>query len=132
LADLAVDFGSFAIVFQEIVIHVVDGSQMANFLSSGALKIVILDGIFDDLAFWEWLVVEEVGQCDSGRSSLLSRSSLLFLLLVILSLLLLALSRLVLKSNQVEFAYQSWISSQLQRCHRHHLRLHLRLRVRLE
>jgi hypothetical protein len=57
LANLTMDFCSFAIVAQEFIVHVAHCRQVTDFFSRGTLKIVVLDGILDDLAFWKELIV---------------------------------------------------------------------------
>ncbi len=84
------DFGSFAIVIQELIIHVVHDGQVTKFFSRGAPKIVIVGGIFDNLALRISLIVKEVGECNPRRSRLLSTQCLPFLLPVTLSFFLLA------------------------------------------
>jgi hypothetical protein len=90
LADLAVDFGGFAIVVQELVIHVVHHREVTKFFSRGSQKIVIFGGIFNNLTLWISLIVKEIGEFNSRRSCLVSGHSLPFLLLVSLSFFLLA------------------------------------------
>jgi hypothetical protein len=62
---------------------------VAKFFSRGALKIIILDDIFDNLTRRDWLIVKKIGNCNSGRNRLLFTKGFLFLLFVILSSLLL-------------------------------------------
>ncbi len=90
LADLAMDFGSFAIVTQKLIIHVFHDGEVAKFFSRGASKIVIVGDIFDDLALRISMTVKEVGECNPWRNRLLSTEYSAFLLLVTLSFLLFA------------------------------------------
>lgn len=90
LAYLAMDFGSFAIVIQELIIHAVHNGKVTNFFSCGAPKIFIVGDIFDNLALRISLIVEEIGERNARRSRLLSTQCLPFLLLFTLSFLLLA------------------------------------------
>lgn len=71
LADLTMDFSSFAIVIQELIVHVVHDGQVTKFFSSGAPKIVIVGDIFDNLALRIPLIGEEVGEGNPWRSRLL-------------------------------------------------------------
>lgn len=84
------DFSSLAIVVEILIVHILQCSEMTGLLSCGALKVIILDGIFDNLAFGEWLIMEDISERDSGRSDLLSSGRLLFLFLIVLSFLLFA------------------------------------------
>lgn len=90
LANLTMDFSSLAIVVEILIVHILQCSEMTGLLSCGALKVIILDGIFDNLAFGEWLIMEDISERDSGRSDLLSSGRLLFLFLIVLSFLLFA------------------------------------------
>lgn len=90
LTNLTMDFGGLAIVVEILIIHILQGSKMTDLLRCGALKVIILNGIFDNLAVREWLIMEDISERDSGRSGLLSSDRLLFLLLIVLSLLLFA------------------------------------------
>ena len=90
LADLAMDFGSFAIVIQELIIHVVHDGQVTKFFSCGAPKIVVVSDIFDNLALGISLIVKDIGECNPRGICLLSTECLPFLPLVTLSSLLLA------------------------------------------
>ena len=55
-------FGGFAVVVEEVVIHVVDDGNMAEFFGGCALQIFVAIDIFDDFAFWILLIAEEVGE----------------------------------------------------------------------
>ena len=63
---------------------------MTDLFSRGALKIVIVGDIFNNIALWILLIVKEVGEYNPWRSCLLLYKRLPFLLLVTLSFLLLA------------------------------------------
>lgn len=58
LTDLAMNFGGFAIVTEEIVIHVIYHRQVPELLMSGALEVFIMNVILDNLAFWIRTVAE--------------------------------------------------------------------------
>lgn len=86
LADLAMDFGGFAIVVQEIVVHLVHGGNVTNFFGRAALKVVIVDGISHNLTLGIWLIVKEIGEGGSRRSRLLRIRYFTLLLLLLLVL----------------------------------------------
>ena len=86
------DFGSLAVVIQKFIVHVVYHGQVTKFFNRGALKVVVVDDIFDNFACWILLVVKEAGECNPRRNYLLSTPCLLLILpcLVTLFLFLLA------------------------------------------
>jgi hypothetical protein len=85
---LTMDFSGLAVVAEEVIVHVGHGLEMTKLFSGGALEVVILGGILDDLALGIWLFTKDFRKCDSWRCRLLRGSSLLCFLLVALSLLL--------------------------------------------
>lgn len=87
LTDLAMNFGSFTIVAEKVVVHVRDCLKMVKLFSCRALEVFVLDGILDDLAHWVWRSSKYIIKCDSGRCRLLGLGSLLVLLFVSLPLL---------------------------------------------
>lgn len=82
------DLSGFAIVAEELIVHVSHHGYVTYFFDSSALEVLILNGILDNLALWINLVRKEVRKWDSGRSGLLRCGRLLTLLLVSLFLLL--------------------------------------------
>jgi len=82
LADLAVDFGGFAVVVEEGVGHVGDGGEVPELFCCGALEVVVFDGVGRDLTLWVRASAEDVVECDSGRDRLLHFGSFLALLLL--------------------------------------------------
>jgi hypothetical protein len=66
------DLGGFAIVGQELIVHIIDNGYVTKLFSRGALKIFIASGIFKYLALRISLIVIEVGKCNSRRSRLVS------------------------------------------------------------
>ena len=90
LADLAMDFGSFAIVIQKLIVHVAQYGLVTQVFSRGALKVVSVSDIFDNFTFRISLVVNEAGERDPRRNCLLPAGLLLSFFLVALSFLLLA------------------------------------------
>jgi hypothetical protein len=62
LTDLAVGLGSFTIIPDEVVVHLLHGSLVANLSSRGTLQIVVGIGVLNDLTGWERLAVVEVGK----------------------------------------------------------------------
>jgi hypothetical protein len=90
LPDLAVGFGSFAIVFQEVLVHLLHGSLMAGFLGRSATQVIVEIGIFDNLAFRIRSPMEDVGERLSRRRGLLASGRFRFLLLVALTFFLFA------------------------------------------
>jgi len=85
LADLAVGFGGFAVVAQEVVVHLLHGSLMAEFLGRGAVQVLVdVDvGIFDNLALRVWSPLEDVGERFPRRRGLLASGRLCFFLLLV-------------------------------------------------
>jgi hypothetical protein len=71
LADLAMNLCGFAIIAEELVIHVTYCSQVTDLFSSSTLEIFILDVVLDDLTFRIDLVAKDVGECNSRRGRLL-------------------------------------------------------------
>jgi hypothetical protein len=90
LANLAMNLCGFAIVAEELVIHVAYCSQVTDLFGSGALEILIFDVVLDNLTLRIDVIAKDIGQCNSRRSRLLHVGCLLVLLLVALSLLLIA------------------------------------------
>jgi hypothetical protein len=90
LTDLAMNLCGFAIVAEELVIHVAYCSQVTDLFGSGALEILIFDVVLDNLTLRIDVIAKDIGQCNSRRSRLLHVGCLLVLLLVALSLLLIA------------------------------------------
>jgi hypothetical protein len=70
LADLAMDFGCFAVIFDEVVVHVAQYRQVAELLGCSTLEIVVLPGILDNLACWISPIAKEMGKWDSRRRRL--------------------------------------------------------------
>jgi hypothetical protein len=91
LTDLAMDFGSFAVVLEVFIVHVTQDFQMTNFLDRSALEVVVTVGIVDDFALGIWLIVEDAGKCNPWRGRLLFSAASLLLRLRSLSLFLRAL-----------------------------------------
>lgn len=63
------DLGSFAIIAEELVVHVVYDGHMTSLFSRSTLKTLI--SIIDEFAFRVWSVAEEVVKCNPWRLRLL-------------------------------------------------------------
>jgi hypothetical protein len=86
-----VGLGRFAIVFDEVIVHFLHGSLMADLLGRGTAQVLVEDiGISDNLAFRIRLTIEDVGKRLSRGRCLLAYMRLRFLLLVGFALFLLA------------------------------------------
>jgi hypothetical protein len=90
LANLAMNLCGFAIVAEELVIHVTHCSLVTDLFSSSTLEILVFDVVLYNLTLRIDVIAKDVGQCNSRRSRLLHVGCLLVLLLVSLSLLLIA------------------------------------------
>ena len=88
LTDLTMNFGSLAVVGQELIIHILDSILMTEFCRSGSLEVLVENRVLDDLTLRVLVAVEDIGKCDPGWCSLLP----LFLLVVLFLLLGLAFS----------------------------------------
>jgi hypothetical protein len=90
LTDLAVGFGGFAIVVQEVIVHLLHGGLMADFLGRGPIQVLVDVGIFDNLAWRIRVPVEDVGERLSRGRGLLASGRFRLLLFVGFALFLLA------------------------------------------
>jgi hypothetical protein len=79
LPDLTMDFGGFAIVGQEAVIHVIYGSQMAQLLVCCTFQVLIAAGVLDDFTLRILLSVEDGSEGNTRRDRLTVTASLLLL-----------------------------------------------------
>ncbi len=96
LPDLAVDFGGFAVVPQKIVVHIVDGGEMADLLGCGTLQVAL--SVLNELTLRILLIRVQFSERQSRRTGLLWR---LRLLLATLSfLVLLGLADLIIGKRQ--------------------------------
>ena len=131
LTDLTMYLSGFAIVTQEVSIHVPDGILMAQFCGRGTLEIVIVDCVLDDFALRILVVRKDIGKCDPGWGCLLPTSGLLFLLVILSLFLVLAYVNLELSMSQIGYrlAYCFRSSCHIGCCHLPHPR-RLRLALR--
>lgn len=92
VADLAMDFGSFAIVLSEFIVQVVHDREVTKFFGRGAPQLVMIANVIDNFTLGTWPVVKQIVECNSWWSGLLSSQNSLLLLVLVLPLFLLAFS----------------------------------------